>query len=528
MLSVPLLPLARARAHPKKHARHKHRHKPHRKKKRHLATGSAAAADRAIVHLADRFTGGYTAAQGAVITRAGGALAWFDQQLTPTSVPESARTDELWSWFPLLANSPQQRFTSERAGKEGSWEHGIDLASWTILRRVHSERGVLEAMVEFWSDHLHVPTGSDAWYWRQQYDSLLRARALGKFSTLLVEASLHPAMLVYLNNAESNADHPDENHARELLELHTVGRGHYGEDEVKASARILSGWTVRWPWDTSHPEVALFTAWYDRQRHAGGTATVLGFTSTGDGRGGQTAKDYLTYLAHHPATAQRIATKLATRFVSDAPSPKLVGTLATIYLANDTDIRPVLRALVRHPEFTAAAKRKIRTPVADLVASLRVLGVDVRRPNDRESAAHTMAYLHGGLQPYAWPRPDGAPDTTAAYASAGRMLHSLSMHWSLCGGYWPTDGVSYRSPAAFVPAGRFTIAQYAEHLCRLLRAGGADAATTKAVAQAVGHPATRLVDPATPEGRDLCEQLSDWLGVRAMSTVLDHPHHLTR
>ena len=383
-------------------------------------------------------------------------------------------------------------------------------------------------MVEFWSDHLHVPTGSDAWYRRQQYDSLIRASALGKFSTLMVEASLHPAMQVFLNNAESTAAHPDENQARELLELHTVGRGHYGEDEVKASARILSGWTVKWPWDTSHPEIATWAGWYDPQRHATAAATVLGFSSTGDGRAGQTAKDYLIYLAHHPATAQRIATKLATRFVSDTPSAGLVSALAKVYLANDTDIRPVLRTLVRHPEFAAAVKRKVRTPVADLVASLRVLGVEVQAPTDRESAAHTIVYTHGGVQPYAWPRPDGPPDTAAAYASAGRMLQSFTMHWDLAGGYWPTRGVAYRSAGAFLPTGRFTIAQYVDHLCRLVHHAGADATTTRAVAQAVGYPSTRVVDTSTPEGRDLHQMLSGWLGVRAIGTVLDHPRHLTR
>ena len=529
MLSVPLLPLARIRARPKRHhhttKHHKKRHHTKHHKKRHVAT--LRPANPGIVHLADRFTGGYTDAQGSAMTRAGGALAWFDQQLTPDSVPESSRATTLWSWFPLLANTPQQRWDSQRAMTGGSWEHGIDLAAWTILRRVHSERGVLESMVEFWSDHLHVPTSSDGWYWRQQYDTLIRSRALGKFSTLLVEASLHPAMLVYLNNAQSTAAHPDENQARELLELHTVGRGHYGEDEVKASARILSGWTVKWPWDTSHPDIATWAGWYDPRRHATAPAKVLGFSSNGDGRGGQTAKDYLTYLAHQPATGQRIATKLAVRFVSDTPSPALISALVKVYLANDTDIRPVLRALVRHPEFAAAAKRKVRPPVADLIATMRVLGVDVQPPVDRQSAAHTIVYTHGGVQPYSWPRPDGPPDAATAYASAGRMLQSFTMHWDLAGGYWPTREVAYRSPGAFVPTGRFTIAQYADHLCRLVHHTGADATTTRAVAQALGYPASRIVDPDTAEGRDLHRALSGWLGVRAIGAVLDHPRHLT-
>ena len=530
MLSVPLLSVARRRAHHRRHAAHpqgKHHKRGNRHTKRpgkhhHRPPATPAPAEPAVVHLADRFTGGYTAAQGAAIAAAGGPLAWFEKQLDPGSVAESARADQLWSWFPLLARTPAQRYDSERSGKEGNWEHGIDLASWTILRRVHSQRALLESMVELWSDHLHVPWGSDAWYWRQQYDSLIRAHALGRFSDLLVAASLHPAMLVFLNNAQSTAAHPDENHARELLELHTVGRGLYDEDAVKASARILSGWTVRFAWDTSHTAVAPMTAFYDPKRHATGAATVLGFASSGDGRDGQTARDYLDYLAHHPATAKRIATRLARRFVSDTPSAALVAQLASVYLAHDTDVRPVLGALVRHPEFAASAKRKVRTPVADLVATMRLLGVDVQPPTDRDSAAHTIVYAHGGLQPYSWPRPDGAPDDTASYASASRMLGSFQMHWSLAEGDWPTQDVAYRSPGTLLPAGTFTVAAYADHLCRLLHAAPADAATTRAVAQAIGTGTDRVVD------KELRSELAGWLGVRAISTVLDHPRHLTR
>jgi hypothetical protein len=532
--------LARGKKRPhKKSKKHKHHHKAkkHKHKKKHHTKKSQPApvtpvvpvppetvADPDVVHLADRFTGGYTAAQGAEIAAAGGPLAWFDKQLAPDQVAESTRGAELSSWFPLLAHTPAQRYASERSGGFGSWEYGIDLASWTILRRVHTTRAVHEAMVELWSDHLHIPVGSDGWYWRQDYDALIRTHALGKFSTLLVAASLHPAMLVFLNNAESTAEHPDENQGRELLELHTVGRGLYDEDQVKASARILSGWTVKWPWDDDHPAIATWSAYFDPERHATGAATVLGFSSSGDGRGGQSAQDYLDYLAHHPATARRIATKVATRFVSDTPSDGLVATLAQVYLDNDTDIRPVLKALVRHPEFAAAAKQKVRTPVADLVASIRLLGIDVHAPTSRDDAAFEMVFVHGGLQPYSWPRPDGPPDTAADYASASRMLNSFAMHWNLAGGYWPSDGVTYRSPGAFVPAGTPTVAEYAEHLCRLVHATGTTSVTTQALAQAIGMSPTDRLDPTSWQ----YESLQDWLGVRALGVVLDHPRHLTR
>jgi hypothetical protein len=148
--------------------------------------------------------------------------------------------------------------------------------------------------------------------------------------------------------------------------------------------------------------------------------------------------------------------------------------------------------------------------------------MSIKPPTDRDSTAHTIAYVHGGLQPYSWPRPDGAPDSAADYASASRMLGSFSMHWNLAGGYWPTQDVVYRSPGAFLPAGSFTVAEYADHLCRLFHAVSADAATTRAIAQAIGEPATKTVDAS------LRTSLAGWLGVRAIGAVLDHPRHLTR
>ena len=117
---------------------------------------------------------------------------------------------------------------------------------WLLMRRIRTKRQVQEVMTEFWLNHLNVPANGDATFtWRFDYDRQIRARALGSFRDILYAAVTHPAMGIYLNNAVSTKSHPNENLGRELLELHTVGRGEYTEDDVKNSARILTGWRRR-------------------------------------------------------------------------------------------------------------------------------------------------------------------------------------------------------------------------------------------------------------------------------------------
>ena len=234
----------------------------------------------------------------------------------------------------------------------GGWEVMEDYQRWLLVRRVRTNRQVHELMTEFWMNHLNVPVDADGVYtWRFDYDRVVRRHALGKFSDLLAAATTHPAMGMYLSNAVSTKNHPNENLGRELLELHTVGRGNYTEDDVKNSARILTGYRVDM-WRT-------FDSYYSSDDHWTGPVQVMDFThanAAADGRAVTAA--YLNYLATHPQTAQRIARKLAVKFVRDDAPQSLVDRLAAVYLRNDTAIAPVLRALVRSPEFAAAQRRQ--------------------------------------------------------------------------------------------------------------------------------------------------------------------------
>ena len=240
-------------------------------------------------------------------------------------------------------------------------------------------------------------------------------------------------MRVYLDNWKSVRNKPNENQGRELLELHTVGRNAgYTEAMVKASAVLLSGYTVDWG--------KTFDAKYDPNLHTTGAVQVLGFShpnATADGQAATVA--YLKYLAHHPATARRIATKLATQFVSDSPSEGLINTLAGVYTSSGTDISAVLKALSTHPEFLTSDGSEGAHPGRGPGGN--DAGARGRRahPGVRELVGQRANYLHGGDWLFSWPRPDGPPLTGAAWSSASRMFTSYRMHQNMAGGWWPRE-----------------------------------------------------------------------------------------
>ncbi len=402
-------------------------------------------------HLVGRFSYGVTPALAAEVRRAGGAHAWFEAQLDPTSLPDGA-TDDLISWWPSLKRGPWDLWKRQIHEIEGIWEVMADYQRWVLMRRMRSRRQLLEVMTEFWENHFNVPVNGDAQgTWRKRYGDLIRAHALGRFEDLLQATTVHPALLISLDNVSSTAEHPNENLGRELLELHTVGRGDYTEDDVKGSARILTGWTVDM-WDT-------FAARYDKDEHYRGPVSVMGFHDPNKAPDGQqVTRDYLTYLAHHPGTAQRIARKLAVKFVGDAPSDALVAHLAKVYLAHDTDLRPVLRALVRSAEFRRSVGGKVRDPGEDLVASYRAFGLSPTKPPAGDAgggyAANAMLWQAAslGTTPFAWPRPDGQPVTNDAWATPSRMLASMGLHMNLSGGL-VAEQRSHLPPAGGVGAG---------------------------------------------------------------------------
>ncbi len=478
------------------------------------AVATLTAADR---HLVKRFSWGYTPALAAQVKAAGGGRAWFAQQLEPATITD-APGDDINNWFPSLRLTPKRIFQNQEDDVMGSWEVAADLSRWTVARRIASNRQVHEVMVDFWSNLLNVSLfHDDAIFWRMDYDRVIRSHALTSFESLLQAAITHPAMGLYLDNAFSSKEAPNENLGRELLELHTVGvDAGYTEDHVKASARMLTGYRVDVWWPS-------FRAVYDTDWHDTQPVRVLDFTHanrSADGRAATLA--YLSYLARHPATVNRLARRLCARFVSDQPTAAIVNAVARAYVANNTAIKPTLRALVAHPDFAAGAGKKVRTPGEDYVATVRALGIRPQRPVDDDSFANAMywQYSEGGQPPYEWPAPNGYPDSDGAWASAGRVLTSFTMHRDLAARWWPTDQAQFPTYASMLPTMPATLAQVIDHQALRMFGQRPSDDVRNGIAQLLGMPLTRRLSKE--------DALDYWTLRGVLSSLLDSPLHLHR
>ena len=267
------------------------------------------------------------------------------------------------------------------------------------------ENPLLARMTEFWFNHLNVFIGKGAVrpFVGHYVVNVIRANALGKFEDLLLASARHPAMLLYLDQAQSNVRGINENYARELMELHTLGvDAGYTQNDVRELARILTGWTV----GLQQGEGFRFA----ERLHEGGDKTLLGkrFASNGV----QEGEDAIRMLARHPATARRIAKRLATTFVSDNPPQAFVDQLAATFTATQGDIRSVMRTLVESPEFWKTENTLFKTPL-DFACSALITGGGAK---ERRDIQLTLGFLAQAGQPmHGWQTPDGYKTDAATW-----------------------------------------------------------------------------------------------------------------
>jgi len=396
-----------------------------------------------LLHLLRRATYGPTPAAVAEIRELGPA-AWLEAQLNPAAITDTV-ADGLVARFPWCAATiPAVRAAvTAKSLKPHDWTPVWQVGFATLARAVWSKRQLLEVMTEFWSNHFNVtcPSG-DVWDSRADYDAaVIRPYALSSFSDLLKASARHPAMLTYLDNRSSTKAAPNENYARELLELHTVGMP-YAESDVRNAARLLTGLTV-------DDATGLYR--YDPDRHAVGAVTVLGFShaNASPSGGEQATVALLDYLALHPSTARRIATKLCVRFVADDPPASLITSLVKVYLDNRSAIAPVLRALFGSAEFAASIGAKTRTPYEDIVATLRTLDYGPEPAGTKAIESLYWTCANAGQAPLAWAPPNGYPDVAAAWASPASQLVRWNAHLNVGAGYWPATLVR---PASLLAA----------------------------------------------------------------------------
>lgn len=471
--------------------------------------------DAAIRHMANRFAYGYTPELAREIDKAGSPKKWFNDQLNPAAISDGF-ADRLVTWWPSLSMDHATLWQREKDKTEYGWVAMQHYARWVLLRRIYSNRQVHEIMTEFWENHLHVSVDADGVpFHRTSYGRTIRTHALGKYTDLLTAAITHPAMGIYLDNAISTKRGVNENLGRELLEIHTLGVGNYTEDDVKNSARMLTGYRVDM-WRTFNP-------FYDPTAHVTGEIRVGGFVHPNTDPDGQAATvEYLHWLARHPATARRICTKLAKRFVSDTPSIGLVDRLTKTYLSNDTAIVPVLKELIASTEFEKSAGAKVRTPSDDVIASYRALRIEVKQPRSDESAAHAILWQASGLghRPFQWSRPDGMPDDATAWTNGSRLLASFNLHYTLAGGWWPTKQVKYRKAKHWVPRWGMPFEDLVDRLSRNLTGRPASQRLIRTCCQITG---VKRTDPITRE-----HGIVTWQMPLVIATILDTPDFMTR
>jgi len=331
-----------------------------------------------------------------------------------------------------------------------------DLEEAKLLRAVYSERQLQEVLVDFWFNHFNVFAGKGATrnYLGEYERDAIRPHVLGNFRDLLEATAKSPAMLFYLDNWQNvSPDSPspraaqprapgrraaatptraegpsptspegtrpqrgiNENFARELMELHTLGvDGGYTQDDIVNVARAFTGWTIQ-------PREGTGTRFVPRL-HDDKAKTVLGHTIKAGG-GEQDVEQVLDILAAHPSTAKHIALKLAVRFVSDTPPAALVDRAAARFTATRGDLREVVRAIVSSPEFAAPESRraKVKTPLDFVASALRATGAEVRsaRPLARE-------LREMGMPLYFCQPPTGYNDTAATWVSAGALVSRMN------------------------------------------------------------------------------------------------------
>ena len=387
----------------------------------------------------------------------------------------------------------------------------VELQQSRILRAVYSERQLQEVMVDFWTNHFNVFSGKGADRWLlTSYDrDTIRPHAMGKFSKLLEATAQSPAMLFYLDNFQSVSPNMkpgplqrpqqqrrglNENYARELMELHTLGvDGGYTQQDVQEVARCFTGWTIFQPRGGAAAVNALRgeaarrtpgTFFFNRRAHDDGEKTVLGRKIPGGG-GMKDGLMVLDILARHQSTAKFIATKLVRHFVADEPPPALVERVAATFTKTDGDIRETLKTIFFSNEFnsTVAYRAKIKRPFELVISAIRTLGADT---NGGPQTHQWMARMGEPL--YGYQTPNGYSDTAESWVNTGGLLERMNFGLALASNRIQGTRVSLTKPSG-------DQTKVMDEYLRTLLAGEISASTKEALQKQLDQsdPVTKVV-----------------------------------
>jgi len=385
----------------------------------------------AELHLLRRISFGPTAATLAR-ARAIGRTAYIEEQLVATDGQTGTTAQAL---YPLITLSSTSLFATTGGGFVID-SHLQHLQAAMLHRALFSSAQLKEVMVDFWNDHFNTHVRKNPIPLKIDFDrDVIRPHALGNFRTLLKATVRSGEMLHYLDNWLNRKDAINENYARELLELHSMGKGNYLEADMKALSRILSGLSyindlVGSP--LTHGSVSYGQVVFLAAEHDDGEKVFLGQTFPAGG-GEDEIDRALDLILAQPATARFIAEKLCRRFVSDQPPITVVDAVAATFTSSGGDIKAMLRVLLNSTEFAASRGTKLKRPQEAMIGALRACGLTLT-----DALANTNVFgfavaspngiLYQGLQqaghlPFNWVPPNGYPDTASYWGNTNTQLY---------------------------------------------------------------------------------------------------------
>jgi uncharacterized protein (DUF1800 family) len=387
-----------------------------------------------------------------------GIEAYIQSQLKPQSIKESPILENYLAELSSINRQPTKLHATELAFREKLENSKLstkqqdailqdirklsvrtinEAADARLARGVYANRQLQEVMVDFWMNHFNVHVQkSGVKYWLHDYENQIRTHSLGNFDDLLMVTAKHPAMLMYLDNKNNTAPESswgkkshqglNENYARELMELHTLGvEGGYSQDDVIALARILTGWSI----DRRGKKGDKTGFYFYNNRHDQQEKLFLGHKIAGSGI--EEGEQALKILAHHPATANHLSYRLGQYFVADQPPESLVKQLAKAFLESGGNIQLVMNTLIHSQEFNDPQYygQKFKTPYQYLISLVR-LG-EIQEPSFKR--------LRGMLFQLSMPiyrcvTPDGYGNTQAAWLNPQAMLQRTSLASAIANG----------------------------------------------------------------------------------------------
>jgi len=397
-------------------------------------------------HLANRLGYGVTTGLMHQIQQVG-SRSWINAQLNPDGIDDAPGIADFSTNLEIVRTPAPELYRRyvmtykelpvlEKQTIRKQWQRLYEeQRSLRLYRSVHTEKQLEQTLTEFWFNHFNVfAPKSSIMVWLHDYEETIRRNCMGNFRILLGEITKHPAMLIYLDNASNQKQSIDakgkvrginENFARELLELHTMGvHGGYSQADVTAMARILTGWGLNQKGLKAGYHEPFF---FDASKHDLAPKRLLGkeFDQNNISEG----EAALDLLAMHPATANFLCHKLAVFFLSETPPAELVDSMSREFLRSNGSIRAVLMLLLHSPDFVATRNQGslFKTPYHFAISSIRASGFDISNPTP------VLAFLKVSGQPlYEWLTPDGYPYRADRWLQPDGLIKRLDFCNRIC------------------------------------------------------------------------------------------------